>query len=59
VHRFGLRELGLAGALVPGAGLGFVVSRRIAQVLDSGYTRVGVLVRSGLMGLLVVLKQAF
>lgn len=59
VHRFGIHELMLAGALVPGAGLGFVVSHRIAQVLDRGYTRVGVLALSGLMGLLVVLKQVF
>lgn len=57
VHRFGTRELALAGVLVPGTALGYLMSRRIARVLDRGYTRIGVLVLSGLMGALVVLKQ--
>jgi uncharacterized protein len=57
VHRFGTRELLLAGALIPGTALGFLASRRIAPWLDRGYTRIAVLAMSGLMGALVVLKQ--
>lgn len=58
VHRFGTHEVLLAGVLVPGTALGYLVSRRIAPWLDRGYTRIAVLVVSGLMGALVVLKQA-
>jgi uncharacterized membrane protein YfcA len=57
VHRFGTPELLLAGALIPGAALGYLLSRRIAPWLDRGYTRITVLVVSGLMGALVVLRQ--
>lgn len=57
VHRFGLRELALAGMLLPGTGLGYLLSLRIAPLVDRGYTRVGVLSVSAVMGLIVILRQ--
>jgi len=57
VHRFGLHQLLLAGALAPGVIVGYLISRRLAPILDRGYTRIGVLTVSGVMGAIVILKQ--
>lgn len=57
VHRFGVQQLVLAGMLLPGTAVGYLLSRRIAPILDRGYTRAAVLTVSALMGVAVVAKQ--
>jgi uncharacterized membrane protein YfcA len=57
VHRFGAHELALAGVLLPGTVVGYLISRPIASVLDRGYTRPAVLTLSAIMGAIVVLKD--
>jgi len=54
--RFGLAELELAGYLVPGILLGFLVSRRGARFLDRGYTRPAILIIAGLSSLVVIIR---
>ena len=54
VGRFGRDELLLSLALLPGAAIGFLVSRRIASRLDRGYTRRAVLAVASVAGLIVV-----
>ena len=44
----------LSLALLPGAAIGFLVSRRIASRLDRGYTRRAVLAVASVAGLIVV-----
>jgi len=56
IGRFSWDEVVLALSLLPGALLGFVISRRAAQVLDRGYIRAAVLAASGMSGLLVLLS---
>ena len=56
VGRFGRDELRLTLALLPGAVVGFVVSRRIASRLDRGYTRQAVLAIATVAGLIVVVR---
>ena len=57
MHRFGTHELVLAGLLLPGTAVGFLLSRRVARVLDRGYTRRGMLALSAIAGAIVVLKD--
>ena len=57
VGRFGLAECLVALRILPGLLLGFFVSRRMAVVLDRGYTRPAVLGFSALGGLALVLRQ--
>lgn len=54
VGRFGWTEVVLALSLIPGALVGFLVSRRVASTLDRGYIRTAVLVVSAASGLLVL-----
>ena len=54
VGRFGRDELLLSLALLPGAAIGFLVSRRIAARLDRGYTRRAVLAVASVAGLIVI-----
>lgn len=56
VGRFGVDELRLTLAMLPGALFGFLVSRRLASRLDRGYTRRAVLSVATLAGLLVVIR---
>ncbi len=56
VGRFGLDELYAGGFLLPGAVAGFAISRRIAPIVDRGYTRVAVLSVSALAGLSVIVQ---
>ena len=56
VGRFGLAELQLTLALLPGALFGFIVSRRIASRLDQGYTRSAVLTIAAVAGLIVIVR---
>jgi hypothetical protein len=53
---FGWAEVVLALFLLPGALIGFLISRRTARVLDRGYVRTAVLVVSGMSGLVVLLS---
>lgn len=57
IHRFGVRELVLTGALLPGTAVGYLLSRRIASALDRGYMRAAVLVLSAVAGAIVVVKD--
>ena len=57
VDRFGMREVVLAGVLIPGSAVGYVLARRLAPILDRGYTRIAVLTVSGVMGAVVLLRQ--
>ena len=57
VGRFGLEEMALAGILLPGALVGFVVSRRTARWLDRGRLRPAVLVVSAASAVAVIAKQ--
>ncbi len=56
VGRFGLDELYAAAFLLPGVVAGFAISRRVAPVLDRGYTRAAVLTVSALAGLSVIVR---
>lgn len=56
VGRFGWTEVRLAGSLIPGVVLGFVLSRKLAAKIDRGRTRVAVLVVSVLAGLVVLVR---
>lgn len=56
VGRFGLSEILTSVLLFPGVLVGFLLSARIAAVLDRGHTRRTVLVASALAGLAVVLE---
>ncbi len=53
---FGREEAVLALGIVPGAPLGFVLSRHAAGILDRGYTKPVVLVLSAVAAALVVVK---
>jgi len=57
VGRFGLAEIALAGALLPGALVGFVVSQRTVRWLDRGGLRTAVLVVSAASALAVIARQ--
>jgi uncharacterized protein len=57
VHRFGTHELLLAALLLPGTAVGYLLSRRVARVIDRGYTRRAVLALSAIAGTIVVLKD--
>jgi uncharacterized membrane protein YfcA len=57
VHRFGRHEVLLTGMLLPGTALGYLMARRVAPVLDRGYTRLAVLVVSAATAAAVVLKE--
>jgi uncharacterized membrane protein YfcA len=54
IGRFSWEEVVLAFSLLPGALLGFLISRRTARLLDKGYVRTAVLVVSGMSGLIVL-----
>jgi hypothetical protein len=53
---FGREQALLALALMPGAPVGFVLSKHTAGVLDGGYTKPVILALSGLAAALVVIK---
>jgi len=53
---FGRHEALLALALMPGAPIGFVLSRHAAGILDRGYTKAVVLALSGVASLVVVVR---
>ena len=55
--RFGMREVVLSGALIPGSAVGYVLARRLAPILDRGHTRIVVLAVSGVMGAVIILRQ--
>jgi uncharacterized membrane protein YfcA len=57
VHRFGTHELVLAALLLPGTAIGYLLSRRVARVLDRGHTRRAVLTLSAIAGAVVVVKD--
>lgn len=57
VGRYGIAEVSIALRLLPGLLLGFVLSRRLAVVLDRGYTRRVVLGFSAVGGMLLVLRE--
>lgn len=57
VGRYGLIEISLAFRILPGLLLGFFLSRRLAAVLDRGYTRRVVLGFSAMGGILLVLRE--
>jgi len=57
VGRFGLAEISVALRILPGLLTGFFVSRRMATVLDRGYTRRAVLGFSAIGGIALILKQ--
>jgi uncharacterized membrane protein YfcA len=57
VGRFGRHEIELAGALLPGALLGFAVSGRLLPLVDRGHTRKAVLGMAALAGLVAIAQQ--
>jgi uncharacterized membrane protein YfcA len=57
IGRFGLQELLLAMALVPGILSGFFLSRHTVPVLDRGFIRPLILIVAAVMGLIVILKN--
>ncbi len=59
VGRFGMEELLLAFAFLPGVVFGLWLSRHTARVLDRGYTRPAVLLISAAAAVIVVVKHAF
>lgn len=57
VGRFGVTDLRLGLWLMPGAAMGFFLSRHTAGTLDRGYVRPAVLVVSAVAGVAVILKE--
>jgi hypothetical protein len=55
--RFGVTDLTLGLLLMPGAAIGFFLSRHTAGTLDGGYVRPAVLVVSAVAGVAVILKE--
>jgi len=55
--RLGDEELALAGLLVPGLLVGFLVSSHLRHRIDAGYTRIAVLAVAGTAGLAVILRE--
>ena len=55
--RFGPTELSLTPALLPGAVVGYLLSGRLARVLDRGWMRPAILTTSIAAGAVVVLKH--
>jgi uncharacterized membrane protein YfcA len=53
---FGWPGLRAAAALVPGVLVGYAISRKLARVLDRGYTRPAVLAISGLSSIVVIIR---
>jgi uncharacterized membrane protein YfcA len=56
VGRFGWSEIVSSISLFPAVLLGFLLSGRIAAILDRGYTRTAIFAASGLAGLAVILE---
>lgn len=56
VGYFGVQELVLGVALLPGIFAGYALSRHVAAVLDRGYTRTVILGLSAVAGLVVLLR---
>jgi hypothetical protein len=56
VGRFGRSEILSALLLFPAVLVGFLLSARLATVLDRGHTRTAILIASGLAGLAVVVE---
>jgi uncharacterized membrane protein YfcA len=56
VGRFGWTEITLAGSLLPGVVLGFILSRKSAERLDEGKTRLAVLTVSIVTGVVVLVR---
>jgi len=56
IGKYGLRELALAVALVPGLLIGFTISRTTLRLLDRGYARVGVVVISAIAAVVVIVR---
>ena len=57
VGRFGFVEVFIAVRILPGLLLGFVLSRRLAEVLDRGHTRRAVLAFSAVGGIVLILRH--
>ncbi len=57
VDRLGALEFVLAAALMPGIVVGFAVSAVTSRVLDRGLTRIAILVVSGVVGVVLLLRQ--
>jgi uncharacterized membrane protein YfcA len=57
VGRFGFVEISTALRILPGLLLGFVLSRRLATVLDRGHTRRAVLGFSAVGGIVLILRH--
>jgi len=57
--KFGLSELWLCLALIPGTLLGFFASRQLVPWLDRGYTRPAVLTLAASSALVAILRQLF
>ena len=57
VGRFGLVEVSVALRILPGLLVGFVLSRRMAGLLDRGHTRRAVLGFSAVGGIVLILRH--
>ncbi len=57
VDRLGALEFVLAAALLPAIVVGFAVSAVTSRVLDRGLTRIAILVVSGVVGVVLLLRQ--
>ncbi len=55
IGRFGLREIQAGLLLFPGIILGFLLSSRLARILDRGFTRLAVLITSSISGIIVII----
>lgn len=59
VGRLGREELLMAGALLPGVFVGFVLSKPLGAVLDRGRTRVAVVVLSVVSGVAILIRYLY
>ncbi len=57
VGHFGVPELWIGVLMLPGIGLGFLASRRLAGVLDRGFIRPAILVISGVTALVALFES--
>lgn len=57
IGHFGLREMVIAGVLIPGVFLGFILSSQTAKIMDKGFLRPAVLIASALSGVVVIVRS--
>jgi len=59
IGRFGLQEIVLAGVLIPGILVGFLLSKQVTPWVDRGYTRPAVLAIAAISAIIILVSQVW